>query len=393
MSKSKHKCMYKRPVICIFLNTNPFHFSFTSSSTLLPFYFPTIHTLHSSPIWILPYHPSIVDPFPPFFSFHRNCHHDASTRTRFPPLTFFLATNNPNPHFSPRILMPIHQQHNLPKHTSAMQSLLIPTRMSHPMAILPSLPELHNTAWTHSPQHSLITEDERERESNAHHMAMLADARRCTPMSQDRSFSNPIPLVAFLSRCPPCCIHSFPPTGSPWWENGLIAYPAPRVTRELGHSMFIRIQSLYNSNYTLSTTRSLQPLHFPFLPSSMSYTPPPNPLFPFILLSPISSHALTLFRRYPSRFDPQPLISISTRQSSRSTTTTAQSWSSYASRSTHAYPTPLLSPFMIWYSFQQQSLYLTRETRELLNVHSLIFVDLITSSPFSLFNKQSHYCF
>lgn len=108
MSKSKHKCMYKRPVIYNFLNINPFHFSFTSSSTLLPFYFPTIHTLHSSPIWILPYHPSIVDPFPPFFSFHRNCHHDASKRTRFPPLTFFLATNNPNPHFSPRILMPIH---------------------------------------------------------------------------------------------------------------------------------------------------------------------------------------------------------------------------------------------------------------------------------------------
>ena len=118
----------------------------------------------------------------------------------------------------------------------------------------------------------------------------------------------------------------------------------------------------------------------------------PNPLFPFILLSPISSHALALFRRYPSRFDPQPFISISTRQSSRSTTTTAQSWSSYSSRSTHAYPTPLLSRFMIWYSFQQQSLYLTRETRELLNVHSLIFIDSITSSPFPLFNKQSHYC-
>lgn len=70
------------------------------------------------------------------------CFHTHSIPTQNPPF----ATNNPNPHFSPRILMPIHQQHNLPKHTSAMQSLLIPTRMSHPMAILPSLPELHNTA-------------------------------------------------------------------------------------------------------------------------------------------------------------------------------------------------------------------------------------------------------
>ena len=70
------------------------------------------------------------------------CFHTHSIPTQNPPF----ATNNPNPHFSPRILMPIHQQHNLPKHTSAMQSLLIPTGMSHPMAILPSLPELHNTA-------------------------------------------------------------------------------------------------------------------------------------------------------------------------------------------------------------------------------------------------------
>ena len=108
-------------------------------------------------------------------------------------------------------------------------------------------------------------------------------------------------------------------------HSGLIANPAPPVTRELGYSMFIRTQSFYNSNYPLYTTRYLQLQHFSFLPSSMSYTPLPNPLFPFTLLSPISSHALTLLCRYPSRFDPQPLISISTRQSSRSTTTRAQS--------------------------------------------------------------------
>lgn len=108
-------------------------------------------------------------------------------------------------------------------------------------------------------------------------------------------------------------------------HSGLIANPAPPVTRELGYSMFIRTQSFYNSNYPLYTTRYLQLQHFSFLPSSMSYTPLPNPLFPFTLLSPISSHALTLLCRYPSRFDPQPFISISTRQSSRSTTTTAQS--------------------------------------------------------------------
>lgn len=158
--------------------------------------------------------------------------------------------------------------------------------------------------------------------------ASHGDARRCSQMHSH--VTGPLIFQSHPSRCIPLVVFSLlhPLLSSNRQSishSGLIANPAPPVTRELGYSMFIRTQSFYNSNYPLSTTRSLQPLHFPFLPSSMSYTPLPNPLFPFTLLSPISSHALTLLCRYPSRFDPQPFISISTRQSSRSTTTTAQS--------------------------------------------------------------------
>ena len=86
----------------------------------------------------------------------------------------------------------------------------------------------------------------------------------------------------------------------------------------------------------------------------MPHTSPPNPLFPFILISPIRPHTLTLFFRNVSRFDPQPRISISTRQSSRSTTTRAQSWTSNSSWSIHAYPTPLLSPSWFDISFNNK---------------------------------------
>ena len=152
--------------------------------------------------------------------------------------------------------------------------------------------------------------------------------RRCSQMHSH--VTGPLIFQSHPSRCIPLVVSSLlhPLLSSNRQSishSGLIAYPAPPVTRELGYSMFIRTQSFYNSNYPLYTTRYLQLQHFSFLPSSMSYTPLPNPLFPFTLLSPISSHALTLLCRYPSRFDPQPFISISTRQSSRSTTTTAQS--------------------------------------------------------------------
>ena len=158
--------------------------------------------------------------------------------------------------------------------------------------------------------------------------ASHGDARRCSQMHSH--VTGPLIFQSHPSRCIPLAVSSL--------LHSLLSSNRQSMMREWTHCLSSTSGDsrawvfhvhphpiLLQFNYPLYTTRYLQLQHFSFLPSSMSYTPPPNPLFPFTLLSPISSHALTLLCRYPSRFDPQPFISISTRQSSRSTTTTAQS--------------------------------------------------------------------